>query len=608
MYIIFDVDDTLYDLMFPFVEAHKEVFGVEGDQALEALPEIELKGMPRFESGGMPWSESGGMPFKKKLEWLFQRSRYHSDVAFYRWSQGEINKEEEFRYRVVMTYKDIGLEVDAELADHFRDRYRYYQEHIVPFPGIMSLLGKLSAAGVKLGILTNGKHKGQMGKIMALGVNEVIPESRIFISEDLPAPKPDIRAFQAMEEALGIQKEEIWYIGDNYDVDIIGAKGAGWKSIWFNHREKTVGNQKVEPVGGQKAESTGGQEANALGGQKAESVADLEVRSVEDLEKALLRLFYQGNHFYSLNQYLKNQFGEKVYKIALDGGMTCPNRDGKLDTRGCIFCSSGGSGEFAQKLETTITTQIEAAKARIRKKTDARKFIAYFQSYTNTYAPAEYLRKLFTEAISHPEVAVLSIGTRPDCLPEEVLDLLEELNQIKPVWVELGLQTIHEETARYIRRGYELPVYEAAVEALHARGIQVITHVILGLPGESQEMMLETVKYLAGHVALCTDGNCIKSGKRTDGIKLQLLHVLEGTDLAAEYEAGKFKVMTMDAYFDVLLKALTLLPPDMVIHRLTGDGAKKLLIAPQWSANKKLVLNELNRRIRDEGVYQGLFF
>ena len=296
--------------------------------------------------------------------------------------------------------------------------------------------------------------------------------------------------------------------------------------------------------------------------------------------------------YYSLNRYLRETFGEKVYKLALDGGMTCPNRDGTLDTRGCIFCSAGGSGDFAEGRCASVSAQIEQSKARIRSKTDAAKFIAYFQSYTNTYAPTEYLENLFTQAIADPSVAALSIGTRPDCLPDEVVALLARLNRTKPVWVELGLQTIHEKTARSIRRGYPLPVYEDALHRLKAAGITVIVHVILGLPGESREMMLATIDYLGG-------------SHRPDGIKLQLLHVLEGTDLAAEYRAGKFQTMEMEEYWDILCACLERLPPDMVIHRLTGDGPKKLLLAPLWTANKKLVLNELNRQLERRNIRQG---
>lgn len=296
--------------------------------------------------------------------------------------------------------------------------------------------------------------------------------------------------------------------------------------------------------------------------------------------------------YYSLNRYLREAFGEKVYKLALDGGMTCPNRDGTLGTGGCIFCGAGGSGDFAEGRCGSIREQIQRAKARIQGKTDAKKFIAYFQSYTNTYAPVEKLDRIFTEAISEPEIAVLSIGTRPDCLGEDVVALLTRLNREKPVWVELGLQTIHEHTARYIRRGYELPVYADAVRRLKGENIMVITHVILGLPGETKEDMLATIDYLA-------------HGDRPDGIKLQLLHVLRDTDLAKEHEEGKFRAMEMEEYFDVLFACLERLPTDMVIHRLTGDGAKKNLIAPLWTGDKKRVMNAMRKEMDIRDIRQG---
>lgn len=296
--------------------------------------------------------------------------------------------------------------------------------------------------------------------------------------------------------------------------------------------------------------------------------------------------------YYSLNRYLREQFGEKVYKLALDGGMTCPNRDGTLDSRGCIFCSAGGSGDFAEKQCDSIPVQIQRAKARIQNKTQARKFIAYFQSYTNTYAPTERLRELFQAVMGEPEVVALAIGTRPDCLGEDVVALLAELNRVKPVWVELGLQTIHERTARYIRRGYDLQVYEDALMGLRQAGITVIVHVILGLPGETKEDMLATIEYLSGEF-------------RPDGIKLQLLHVLEGTDLAADYRAGKFRAMSLEEYMDVLIDCIRRLPEDMVIHRLTGDGPKRLLVAPLWTGDKKRVLNTLRMEMEKRDVKQG---
>ncbi len=327
--------------------------------------------------------------------------------------------------------------------------------------------------------------------------------------------------------------------------------------------------------------------------------------------------YYGGERYYTLNQYLREQFGQKTYKLALDGGMTCPNRDGKIGYGGCIFCSGGGSGEFAACRQKTggVTAQIEQARERIRKKTDAELFIAYFQSYTNTYADVSYLRQIFTEAIMHPQVAVLSIATRPDCLPEDVLELLEELNRIKPVWVELGLQTIHETTARYIRRGYELSCYEDAVRRLHRAGIEVITHVILGLPGESKEDMLATVRYLSRNDSDNDSADCKVQSvsendlrpffRRTQGIKLQLLHVLKGTDLAAEYRKGAFSVLSMEEYLDILFECLEILPPDVVVHRITGDGPKSLLIAPGWSADKKMVLNTIRREMKLRNIRQG---
>ncbi|WP_308618868.1 TIGR01212 family radical SAM protein [uncultured Eubacterium sp.] len=287
----------------------------------------------------------------------------------------------------------------------------------------------------------------------------------------------------------------------------------------------------------------------------------------------------------TLNNYLKEQFGEKVYKIALNGGFTCPNRDGKIGTRGCIFCSKGGSGDFAESPDLTITEQIENGKKRLEKKIKNGKYIAYFQAFTNTYAPVEKLRVIYTEAIIHPDIVALSIGTRPDCLGNDVLALLDELNKIKPIFVELGLQTINEDTAKYIRRGYTLEVYDKAVADLHKIGINVVTHIILGLPNESKEDMLNSVKYAC---------------KVTDGIKLQLLHILKGTDLAKDYKQGKFEVLTLEQYTEIIKECVQIIPENVVIHRLTGDGAKKDLIAPLWSADKKTVLNTINRALKDE--------
>ena len=288
--------------------------------------------------------------------------------------------------------------------------------------------------------------------------------------------------------------------------------------------------------------------------------------------------------YISLNEYLKNQFGNKVYKLALSATTTCPNRDGTLGKGGCIFCGEEGSGSFAASVTMSVTEQIETAKTRIKSKTNANKFIAYFQSFTSTYAPIDYLERIFFEAISHPEVVVLSVATRPDCLPPEVLDLLARLNRIKPVWVELGLQTIHSETAKYIRRKYPLSCYDTAVRNLNKIGVNVITHMIIGLPYESEKMIVETAEYIG------------KSG--VGGIKLQLLHVLKGTDLEKEYLKGKFRCLTLEEYTAILKKCLSVLPDGMVVHRITGDGDKKKLVAPLWSGDKKKVLNYINNELK----------
>ena len=285
--------------------------------------------------------------------------------------------------------------------------------------------------------------------------------------------------------------------------------------------------------------------------------------------------------YYSFNQYLKNTFGFKVYKISINAGFTCPNRDGTLGTRGCIFCSRGGSGDFAESSLLSITEQIESGKLRVAKKIKSGKYIAYFQAFTNTYAPVDVLAEKYYEAINHPDIVGISIATRPDCLGEEVLTLLSEINKIKPVFVELGLQTIHEKTAEYIRRGYPLSVYDAAIRALKNAGINTVVHLIIGLPNESREDMLESVEYVC------------KSG--ADGIKLQLLHILKGTDLANDYLSGKFEALSMEKYLSIIKDCIKIIPKNVVIHRLTGDGPKKDLIAPLWSADKKSVLNALNR-------------
>ena len=297
-------------------------------------------------------------------------------------------------------------------------------------------------------------------------------------------------------------------------------------------------------------------------------------------------------HYRSLNSWLQESFGRKVYKLALDGGFTCPTRDGTKGTSGCIFCA-GGSGDFSIPFGDDITEAIEMAKSVVQGK-GAEKYIAYFQSYTGTYAPVERLRTLYTCVIDHPDIVALSIGTRPDCLDGEVLELLSELNERKPVWIELGLQTIHPETAEYIRRGYSLDVFDDAVSQLLKRNITVIVHMIIGLPGETPEMIRQTAEYIG------------KSGAQ--GIKLQLLHVLEGTDLAQDYRAGKFQTLSFEEYIRILEVCIESIPPDMVVHRLTGDGAKRSLITPLWSGNKKHVLNEINAAFDRDKILQGRRF
>lgn len=306
-------------------------------------------------------------------------------------------------------------------------------------------------------------------------------------------------------------------------------------------------------------------------------------------------LIWNDKRYFSLDYYLKTAFGEKVYKIALDGGMTCPNRDGTLDTRGCIFCSQGGSGDFAAPKSLSVTKQLDEAIKGItasKSKGGSMKcnlFIAYFQSYTNTYAPADYLERIFMEAIGHPKICALSIGTRPDCLPSEVLDLLSRLNQIKPVWVELGLQTIHEATARFIRRGYPLPVFHQAVKDLRSRNIDVIVHTIIGLPFETKEDIRKTMLHI-GRLPI-------------QGVKLQLLHVLKGTDLAGY--RNQLTILSLEEYIDLVIMCLEELPPHIVIHRITGDGPRDLLLSPMWSVKKKHVMNEINRSLKERNTWQG---
>lgn len=302
---------------------------------------------------------------------------------------------------------------------------------------------------------------------------------------------------------------------------------------------------------------------------------------------------WNDKRYYSLDYYLKQTYGEKVYKISLNGGMTCPNRDGKIGVGGCIFCSAGGSGDFAAPKSDSVTDQIDKAIDGIsHSKSVGSKFIAYFQAFTNTYAPVEYLEKLFMEAIKHPNIVGLSIATRPDCLPDDILALLSELNKIKPVWVELGLQTTKESSAEFIRRGYPLSVFDEAVTKLHALGIATIVHLILGLPHETREDMLNSVRYIRS--------------LPIQGIKLQLLHILRGTDL--EKHMGEFHVLTMDEYVDLVIHCLEILPEHIVVHRITGDGPKDLLLAPQWSSRKREVMNRINQELARRNTWQGRLY
>lgn len=295
-------------------------------------------------------------------------------------------------------------------------------------------------------------------------------------------------------------------------------------------------------------------------------------------------------YYNSLNNYLRKKFGKKVYKISLNGGFTCPNRDGKIHTKGCIFCSAKGSGDFSEDSNMSIHQQITQGIEKVRQKTKDNAFIAYFQAFTNTYAPVCELREKFYQAINHEEIVALSIATRPDCIDDEILNLLVELNNIKPVWVELGLQTIKESSVKYIRRGYPNSVYVDTATRLRNVGIEVITHIILGLPNETREDILRTVSF---------------AGKYSDGIKLQLLHILKDTDLCAEYEKGKVDILSLDEYVDILCDCIEILPENVVIHRLTGDGDKKILVAPLWSGNKKNVLNTINKALNQRNVIQG---
>lgn len=302
-------------------------------------------------------------------------------------------------------------------------------------------------------------------------------------------------------------------------------------------------------------------------------------------------LHWSDKPYHSLDFHLKQCFGEKVYKLALDGGFTCPNRDGTLDNRGCIFCSEGGSGEFAGSPTSSITQQLEQGMALVSQKYKGHSYIAYFQAYTSTYASVEQLDALYEEALNHPQVVALAVATRPDCLPPEVIALLGRLNQIKPVWIELGLQTIHPKTAAQIRRGYPLECFETALRQLNEANLEVVVHTILGLPGESKEDILNTIRYLAN--------------TNIQGIKLSLLHLLKYTDLAKLYETNPFHILTQEEYVDLLICCIELLPPQIVVHRLTGDGPRALLIEPTWSLNKKAVLNDIQRTFINRQTWQG---
>ena len=287
----------------------------------------------------------------------------------------------------------------------------------------------------------------------------------------------------------------------------------------------------------------------------------------------------------TLSAHYREKFGCKVYKLSIDGGFTCPNRDGTLGTGGCIFCGGDGGGEFAEGICESVAIQLERAKKRVAAKNKGGKYIAYFQSFTNTYAPTEHLRKLYYEAIAPDDIVGLAVGTRPDCLPADVVALLAQINRIKPVSVELGLQTVHEDSVRYIRRGYENTVYFDAVRRLKSAGLEVVTHIILGLPGESREMAVETTR------------QAVEAG--TDGVKFHLLHVLKNTDLEKDYLAGRFQCLSLEEYGDWLCRCMKEVPPNVTVHRITGDGAKRNLVAPLWSGDKKRVLNYLNDLLKE---------
>lgn len=298
--------------------------------------------------------------------------------------------------------------------------------------------------------------------------------------------------------------------------------------------------------------------------------------------------------YHTLNYFLREKFGEKVFKISLDAGFTCPNRDGTISKGGCLFCSERGSGDFAGDRCFSISSQFGDIKNMMLKKWKNGKYIAYFQAYTNTYAPVEVLREKYEEALAQEDVVAIAIATRPDCLDEDVLDLLEEINKKVYLWIELGLQTVNDETAKIINRGYKLDVFEEALRKLKERSIDVVTHCIFGLPGETEQDMINTVDYIA------------HSGVK--GVKFHLLHLLKDTPLVKLYEQGKLSFLTQEQYINLICKALTMLPEDMVVHRLTGDAPRDSLIGPMWSLKKWEILNEIDNNMQKCNFYQGLYF
>ena len=303
---------------------------------------------------------------------------------------------------------------------------------------------------------------------------------------------------------------------------------------------------------------------------------------------------WHGKRYYSFDSFLKNYFGKKIYKVSLDGGFTCPNRDGTLGTGGCIFCSEGGSGDFASSAALSVTDQITTGIEMVSRKIENGKYIAYFQAYTNTYAPVEELRRKYDEALAQKNVVALSIATRPDCLDKDVLDYLEELNKKTYLWVELGLQTINDNTARNFNRGYDLEVFDKSIKELQKRGIEVVVHTIFGLPGETKEDMLKTVDYVA------------HSGSQ--GVKFHLLHLMKGTKMVEQYESGELKLLSKEDYIDLICKGIAMIPEEMVVHRLTGDAPRASLIGPMWSLKKWEVLNDIDKALVDNDIWQGKDF